>query len=223
MQRLVTYLRGVDGRWLAIWILIYVGFLALDAISPGAWFVTVLKFSGIALCSVYAFQKYPKDVPLKLALLFTLLADTILIIDSTSLIGVFVFCIAQFFHFSRFRAAKPTDLTTYLAIVILVFFFGVFYQIQPMFVIAGIYGVTLALNLILAQTWHHKDPSAQSMGAATGFTLFLFCDLCVASSYLSLTGVLPPEVYALANYSAWAFYYPSQVLISNSSKDLIQA
>lgn len=218
MQRLVKYLSSVDPRWLTVWIVIYVGFLLMDAITPGAWYVTTLKYGGIVLCTFYAFQKFKKDNELKMALLFTMLADAILIIDSTSILGVFVFCIAQFFHFARFRKTRPYDLTIYLAIVILVFFFGVLEKVEPMFVVAGIYGVTLLLNLFLAQKWHHKKPSAQSMCAETGFTLFLLCDICVAFSYLSLTGRLVPEVYAAANYFSWVFYFPAQVLIANSSK-----
>jgi hypothetical protein len=43
------------------------------------------------------------------------------------------------------------------------------------------------------------------------------CDINVAMSYLSVTGVIPFFIARFANFFAWLFYYPSQVLISNSS------
>ena len=221
MQKLVDYLLSVDRSWLITWVVIYVGFLLADAITPGEWYVTLLKYGGIFLCLVYGIQKYRSDVSLELALLFTLLADTILVMDSTSIIGVFVFCLAQFFHLARFRNISPATLAPYSLIVMIVFFFGVQNGIIPMFAIAFVYGMTLILNLILSQKWYRHEPSAQSLCAASGFSLFLCCDLCVACSYLSLIGVLAPFIYPLANYFSWFFYYPSQVLISNSSKQLI--
>ena len=50
-----------------------------------------------------------------------------------------------------------------------------------------------------------------------GFVLFACCDLNVAISFLSTQGIIPLWAYVPANFFAWFFYYPSQVLISNSS------
>ena len=63
-----------------------------------------------------------------------------------------------------------------------------------------------------------KRPSAPRTELAfSGFILFLCCDICVALSYLSHENMLPVWMYGLMNYLDWAFYYPAQVLISNSS------
>jgi len=52
------------------------------------------------LCDCVNLKKY---YFLELALGFTLLADTILAINNTAIIGVFVFCFAQFFHLTRLK------------------------------------------------------------------------------------------------------------------------
>ncbi len=218
MRIILNWLATVERIWLTTWIVIYVCFLILDAVWPGAPIVTFLKYSGIVLCVVYVYQKHRSDVFLELALAFTLLADTILVIDSTSIIGVFVFCIAQFFHLTRLSGLGTLALANYVIIVLAIFFFGVLTNFLPMFAIAFVYGLTLCTNFILARRWYREAKNLPSVCATTGFGLFLCCDFCVACSYLSLIGILAPQIYGLANYFSWFFYYPSQVLVANSSK-----
>jgi len=208
----------LDRKWIAIWILIYAGFLISDALFENFFGTTVLKYTGIVLCVIYAIVKFKKDYFLELALGFTLLADTILAINNTAIIGVFVFCFAQFFHLTRLKKIAPRNLFLYFVVISLIFCFGVAYNADPMYVIAGLYGMTLGANIYLSYRWCKEKPSFASKCAFYGFVLFICCDICVAFSYLSGTGVLIPEVYRVANYLAWAFYYPSQVLISNSGE-----
>lgn len=216
-QKLFHYIKSIDRIWFIIWFVIYIGFLTIDITMPGFFGATVLKYSGIALCFVYASTKFKNDSLMLIALGFTLLADTVLVIDSTSIIGVFVFCLAQFFHTARFRKTYPRFLAIYLFLVLLVFFIGVYFQLKPMYVLAFIYANALITNIVLAGKWYFKDHSIVSGCAFFGFILFFCCDCCVATSYLSYTAVVPTAAYAIANYFAWFFYYPSQVLISNSS------
>ncbi|MBQ3306269.1 hypothetical protein IJH02_02460 [Candidatus Saccharibacteria bacterium] len=207
-----------DRRWLIVWGLIYAGFLILSIFAPDALGVLLLRCSGIALALVYVFMKFPQDRLLKLALGFTLAADILLAIDNVSVIGVAVFCFAQFFHFCRLRHTNPYFLPAYFVLVASVFTLSLVLGADPMFAVAGIYGLTLLSNVGLAIYWHHKAPSFASSCAMYGFILFLLCDLCVGASYLSNTAVFPSALYPFANYFAWAFYYPSQILLSNSSK-----
>ncbi len=229
INRLIKYLRKVDRVWLAIWIAIYGGFLTLGLIMPPAWIgVTVLKYLGIVLVLFYAIKKFPKDHLLHLALLFTLLADTILALGKMDLYiyGVLVFCFAQFFHFTRLvsiRKPHTKNLLFYFLIVVLTLFAGVFIErIQPIYVAGFIYGTTLIFNIFLAHSWYRRDQNVPSSCAWYGFLLFIACDICVAFSYLSHAGILVSSVGPVADYLAWLFYYPSQILISNSSKSMLQ-
>ena len=115
--------------------------------------------------------------------------------------------------------------------MLLLLIFGWFNQIPDMYVLAFIYATSLLQNLILTHRWWKEsksNPAASdreivaSTCAFAGFILFILCDLNVAVSYLSVTAVLPIALARYANFFAWLFYYPSQVLTSNSSTSKIQ-
>ena len=220
MHKLFAYLKNINRAWLITWAAIYASFLILDVIWNGSIPVTIIKYTGIVLCLVYTFKKWPKDYLLQIAFLFTLLADTILVFDHTSTIGVFVFCIAQFFHLARLSQFHfdPKTFIIYLWIIILVATLGVAENLPLMYPFAGTYLVTLVFNVFLARHWHKTAGTAPSLCAFLGFILFFCCDFNVGISYFSAIGTFPLALLAPANYLAWAFYYPSQVLISNSSK-----
>ena len=218
MRRLIAYLQRVDRKWLTTWILIYVGFVILDAFFDDFVGITILKMLGIILCVVYAYQKFRADALLTLALGFTLVADTILMLDNGSILGVAVFSVSQFFHTARFKKTKPTYLLVYAAIVSAVFVILVLLGVPPMYVMAGAYAYSIFNNFYLATRWYFAARSTASVCAAGGFALFILCDICVATAYLGATGVLPLHFKRYGDYFAWLFYYPSQVLISNSSE-----
>lgn len=216
--RLLKHFYTTERQWLQIWCFIYASFLLLSLFMPDFFGVTVLRYTGICLCLVFAFQHYKNDHLLVIALFSTLLADTILAINHTSPIGVFVFCFPQFFHFTRLRNINPRALTLYFFTIILIFFFGVSQKIEPIFILAAVYGAALIANLLLARRWYKQKPnSVAALSAFLGFLLFLCCDFCVGASYLSFSGVLPIFLYRIANFCAWAFYYPSQIFVSTSS------
>ncbi len=188
--------------------------------------VTILKYIGIVLSFVYARKKFPKDYILQIALAFTLLADTILTFDQVSVFGVLAFCFAQYFHIARFAKVKPKFFIAWTLFIILFLIFGWLNQIPDMYILAMIYGSCLIGNISLTHRWwlkakSSKDSTDREVVASTcafyGFVLFLMCDTNVALSYLSVTGVLPAFIARYVNFFAWLFYYPSQVLISNSS------
>lgn len=188
--------------------------------------VTLLKYIGIVLSFIYARRKFPKDYILQIALAFTLLADTILTFDQVSKIGVLMFCFAQYFHIARFAKIKPKYFVMWTLFLFSLLIYGRIYQIEEMYVLAFIYAISLSMNIILTRRWFKrvkKNPESTdreivaSTCAMYGFILFALCDTNVALSYLSVTGVIPLAIARFANFFAWLFYYPSQVLISNSS------
>ncbi len=217
MKHLIAYLQTIDKRWLTTWTLIYVGFVILGSFFPDFIGTSILKIVSIALCVVYACQKFKKDSLLIIALAFTLLADVILTINDVSIAGVVTFCFAQFFHTARLKQTKPIFLVFYGLTATIIFMIAVWLEIDPMYAIASIYGYGLFSNLFFAVRWYFAEKSTASTCAAMGFLLFVFCDLCVAMSYLGVTGVLPFIFKPVGDYFAWIFYYPSQILISNSS------
>lgn len=254
VEKVLDYGTTIDRTWLTVWGTIFFSFVALDfifqsrfggqnvfwdfnlfgkelhfqVVSNGTFFgVTLLKYLGIVLSFIYAHSKFPKDYILQIALGFTLLADTFLTFDNVSLIGVFCFCLAQYFHLARFAKIGPAYFIAWTSFLLLLLIFGRIIGAESMFVLAFIYLISISMNLYLTHRWwvevekNSKKYTDRDLVASTcaffGFFLFVCCDTNVALSYLSVTGVLPLYLARYANFFAWFFYYPSQVLISNSS------
>lgn len=207
------------GMWIFTWCTIYASFLVTGFIFPEDFIgTTALKYLGIFLNLVYAHHVSPKDYLLEIALLFTFLADTILVVDNSAILGVFVFAIAQFFHIARLAGLKPRAFIIFLALITIVLHVAHLANFNYMYVIGLFYASCLLTNLYLSTNWYLDTHSPAAFSAFVGFLLFALCDFCVAGSYLSRTGVLPAVLTPFANYLAWAFYYPSQIFIANSSK-----
>ncbi len=207
-----------DIRWLIIWIAIYVTFLILDIILPNFLGSALLKYIGIFLCIVYANQKYSKDYNLQLALLFTFLADTILVWTPYAIAGVYIFCIAQFLHLTRLTKLPNSTLGVYTLILSLFFAINIVYGMKPIYAIATVYGIELICNIWMSISNYRKNKTHyQTRCACYGFIAFFCCDLCVALRFMALDGVLPLALIPVTSFLVWVFYYPSQVLIANSS------
>lgn len=262
------YITGIDRKWLITWGLVWVSFVSLDfyfQFLRGEIFigVTALKYSGVVLCFIYARKKFAEDYLLQIALLFTMLADTILMLNSVSEVGVLVFCMAQYFHIARFAGTGPLFFLGWNVLIIIFLFLGQSNNVPDMYILASIYFISLLCNIILTGRWWRRSkqglvaapvseegvtstntenqtdkrhfirniqkrylnlpPESRereivaSTCAFIGFILFLCCDLNVMCSYFSVTGVLSSSLTRYFNFFAWVFYYPSQVLISNSS------
>ena len=201
--------------------------VSIEIVGNGTFIgVTILKYIGIVLSFIYARKKFPKDYILQIALGFTLLADTVLTFDQVNVFGVLAFCFAQYFHIARFAKVKPKAFIVWTFGIMWLLILGAYYKIEDIYVLAFIYGMSLFMNIALTRRWwkdtmKNKKATNREIVASTcaffGFILFLLCDTNVALSYLSVTGTLPAFVARYANFFAWLFYYPSQVLISNSS------
>ena len=209
-------------KWLVVWGIIYATILASNFIDPRATWTSGIKILGIFLCFIYVILEKQKDKTLALAIGLTFLADLILLVNNTSLAGVVAFCMAQFAHMVRMSKIKMKTFITYMIFMLGVFFLAVQAKIDTMYAVGFVYAVTLFANIILAIKWQRKTGETIAKFAVVGFLLFMACDICVATSYLSLTGVLPFILYMPANYLAWVFYYPSQIFISNSAETVIQ-
>ncbi|MBQ3440771.1 hypothetical protein IJG27_00450 [Candidatus Saccharibacteria bacterium] len=221
MNRLFSYLGRTDKIWRMIWIFIFAGFVAMDAFFPGFFGITFLKLLGIGLCIVYVVQKYYEDRLLQLAFCATFVADLLLAVNNTSLFGVFTFAIAQFIHFARLKKLKKTSFII-IGVLITIFFVCIAAFGKYSIVLMGsVYAFFLITNLLLAREWYktaRDEKKNPAFCAWTGFILFTCCDLCVAGSFFSGLHALPFIFKRAFDFFAWVFYYPSQVLISNSSR-----
>lgn len=216
MRRIFHQISNAPLGWRIYWVSTYVSFLILDIFASNyAWLVTTIKLVGIACCAIFCLRK-PFDRTLFIAFIFTLVADLILACDTTSIYGLSFFCFAQLSHFSRLHR-REKFITKWL---VLGFGFTIIGMVMrfPVWIIAIFYAIHLVLNCYKAILIDRSIRTGYSACAATGFCLFVCCDLCVAISYLAAIQILPVAIQPIANYLAWAFYYPSQVLIANSVK-----
>ncbi len=211
-------LQFIDPRWLTIWIATYVSFIAMDIFFPGFWGSALLKYIGIFLCISYANQKYHNDYTLQLALLFTFLADTILVWTPYTVAGVYVFCFAQFMHLIRLTKLPHISLSIYAAALSFFFALVITQGLAPIYAIATVYGLELICNLIMStKNYRANNKHFRTRCAFYGFIAFICCDICVGLRFLALDGILPQQLIATTSFLVWIFYYPSQVLIANSS------
>ena len=213
----------VDTTWFAVWTFIYIGFLLIDISAPNFWGSSLLKYAGIFLCAIYAMQKYERDHKLVLALLFTFLADTILVWTRYELAGVFVFCFAQLLHLMRLSRLGNKYLLYFVPIVSgLVIYAGVTHE-NILYMTATLYGLLLFSNLAIAiRNYREHKTDFRARCAMYGYIAFVGCDVCVGLRHLMLDGVLPGQFLPLIAFMVWVFYYPSQVLLANSSTEPIR-
>ena len=207
-----------DKRWLIVWIFIYVGFLTLDIFFPGYWGSALLKYTGVFLCVVYAYKKYRNDTKLILALFLTLLADTVLVWTDMTVLGVFIFCFAQFMHFLRLTRLNKKHLGAFTLIISLLTIVSAFRGDEIIYSLAALYGGLLISNIAMSTSRFREDrQNICARCAFYGFIAFLGCDLCVGLRYVMLDGAMPADILPIIAVLVWAFYYPSQVLLANSS------
>lgn len=207
--------------WLPIWLIFYLLFIIFGIFTPKDDFLTIIKLSGIILCFIYILYRSPKDYLLLAAMFTTAIADLILAANNSSEAGIIMFLVTQIIHFVRltnkhFRTFIAVYVITATSIIII----DLIFKILPSVPLTSLFYVTvLILNIIASWHWHKTKPrNPQAWCALIGFTLFLCCDICSGISFLSLNHVFPAFLYIPANFFAWFFYYPSQILVSNSSK-----
>ena len=204
--------------WQIVWGGFYVSILILNFFLQDTWPVKAIMCLGIAMNILYAYCNSPKDHLLQIALALTFFADIILALNNTSFLGVFVFTFAQFVHLVRMTNLNSQHLLAFLVILTILFFLSSLLRLEPMFVIGTTYAMLLCANFYVSYSWNKATHSTSARHAVIGFSLFVLCDICVATSYFTRIGTIPISIHPYADYLAWIFYYPSQILLANSSK-----
>lgn len=219
-QKLHDWQTLFPAPWPAIWAWIFAAIVVLGIFTPQSTLVTIIKLGGILLCCLYTLRVFPRDRLLQITMVVTFTADIILTMNNIDVTGVAVFLIAQLLHLARLDGRRMQLPIAIYSIAALLAIFGatLFPVIDPIFVACFFYVLTLLTNIYVSWRWSRQRPqNPRALCALAGFGLFLCCDLCTGLSFLSLVSALPNFLYAPANFFAWFFYYPSQVLISNSS------
>lgn len=207
--------------WPAIWTWVFLAIVVLGLATPSDPTLTFIKLGGILLCLLYACKTFPCDRLLQLALFVTFIADIILAVNNTAEVGVILFLVAQIIHAIRLEGKNYiTQIISFTALAFVAIILNYILHIVPaMYLICGFYIVAICTNIYVSWRWWRQDSkNLPAFCAVLGFFLFLCCDACTGASYLSLNNMFPAFVYAPANFFAWFFYYPSQILVSNSAK-----
>ncbi len=201
--------------------ILYFSFLLLDLLVVGQKLSLWLKYGAIVLCFVLALAQLSKSLHHRLtttALAFTLLADLfLLLLNRFYLTGLLFFCIVQILYLARIRLvggwSYPLCLTARLALpTCALFLLWSVNALTLLNAVCTIYFSQLLCNALESHTLQGRTPWAG--GFQAGLWLFVGCDLCVGLHNLSLP--LPDWLEWLSSIGMWAFYLPSQILLSLS-------
>lgn len=212
--------------FLAIQFVLYIHILFLNVFDQSK-----LCYLSIVICFLFSLANFSKKNDTFLivcALMFTVIADTFLVLlHATNLVIAMVsFCIVQLFYFVRIllKSDKKRNITN-VAVRILLFvallivsFVSNAENSSFLIVISLFYFANLICNVIFAFISKTKN-----ILFAFGLLLFLFCDIFVGLPFLIEFLNLPTTsfLYHLNNINfniVWLFYLPSQVLIAISTK-----
>lgn len=216
---------GAPSRlWLSIWVIVCAMILFFGFFYPNSLFTTSIKLSSILLCLIYTIIYFYRDKLLVLSISTTLIADIILATNNIAIIGLLFFLTTQFIHLIRLTNSQDKKMQIRIALfitfsIVLITLSLITNIMQPIFVIAIFYLLTLCTNIYISWRWRRQEThNFHAFSAFWGFILFLACDLCVGVSYLSLIHFFADFFYHPANFLAWVFYCPAQIFLSNSTK-----
>ncbi len=213
--------------FIAVETVIYVIFnvlAAVDAPDP-----IYLKYSGVLLC--FAVSLIPvimrgrsaDNAVVSVALLFTAISDLfILVLQDYFEIGLVTFITVQGVYFYRLYSDRLNKIYISLIIrlavaVALVIIFAAIGKLDLLVAECAIYITLLIGNVIDA--FIICGNGFKNLLFAIGLLLFLGCDICVGLHNFGIVlGVqLPDWLTSFVGVAMWAFYLPSQVLITSTS------
>lgn len=226
--------------FLVIETILYFGFLWIDISGTYSSDVSaVIKFSSIVLCLFYLFSNKSvgetKDpVLMKIALLFTVMADLFLLLLDMYILGLICFIIVQMCYLYRVRIHRRLQLW----INLVVFFVGLILlletgvEIDFLLLLSLFYFISITRNTIetvlimrrqadvrleVIDSYYTKSQLQLFM---VGMILFLLCDINVGifnlTFYQSELGEIYQNIYNLSAFAMWFFYLPSQVILTLS-------
>lgn len=187
-----------------------------------------LKYSGVILCVIascifFVLVRGADSAIVFTALVFTAVSDWFILVTGTNYeVGLATFIAAQSAYFVRLhlKGIKGTLISLAVRLVLsiaLAVTFSALFGADLLISECCAYIVMLACNL--AESLALCRYGAQNIAFAAGLFLFLCCDICVGLfNFGSVIGItLPAAVQSFAADGMWAFYLPSQVIITLTS------
>ncbi|MGN0812340.1 MAG: lysoplasmalogenase family protein [Candidatus Coproplasma sp.] len=212
--------------FIAVEAVIYIIFNVLAAV--GTPDPVYLKYAGVLLClavllAVLLMPGSSRDNAVMLAaLFFTAISDLfILVLDKYYEVGLVTFIIVQTLYLYRLYADRLKKVFITLGVrigvmVAIIITFAALGKLNLLVAECAIYITMLVCNVADAFIVCRKG--VKDLLFAIGLLLFLGCDICVGLHNLgSVLGVtLPGWLVQFVSVAIWAFYLPSQVLITLS-------
>lgn len=225
--------RFITRNLIFISLLMYFAFLIIDILTKttGTSLSIHLKYGTVFIFFLTSLfiknQSNLQDIILlRIALFFTLCADTCLLIINHYSLGIVFFIIVQTIYIVRHSIISKINIKLLLIPVSIIFVSPVFIsivsntlqKIDAMLIQLGIiYGTVLITGLLIAQKCHNIISYAM--------ILFFLCDINVALSYVLYfypIYVLNIPMDYITNFLIWTFYFPSQLLLTLSGMDKIK-
>ncbi|MDO5519979.1 MAG: hypothetical protein Q4G58_05760 [bacterium] len=153
---------------------------------------------------------------LRLAIGFTLISDTFLLLTEYNEWGVSSFVVVQLCYWYRLHKYQMVDLgvTFLLWIAVVVGISILRLSVDFLLLITSFYFICLLRNVIYSLV--HRENKLFTIG----LVLFLCCDVNVGlfnlTQYVSVPAEIYRVLYACSSVLIWVFYLPSQVCLSVS-------
>ncbi len=222
LEKIAKLFPHISSRWYLTWSIFYTLILLGSIILPKSLLLDLIKVLSILGCLIYTCINFPSDRSLKLAMFTTLIADALLAFCDNLFYGVFIFFITQLLHHQRLTQNFRFTMTYGFIMLLSLFLIKttpIHQYLEPLIALCIFYTGMILINISSSYKWWRQNPTnPHTLSALSGFILFLLCDSCVALAYFTTTGILPSQLEIVFNFLAWFFYYPSQILVSNSTK-----
>lgn len=166
----------------------------------------IIEFTAIALNTLMvltaAFTHQPYKKKIALALMFTMSGDIFLtLLNNYYEMGIFCFCVVQTIYADE---VKP-DLHS-IAFRLFLFVLMMILSVQKtLLVFLAAYSFSNLFMNCLDSMRKKKDDLFRY-----GLLLFFLCDFCVGLHNILKSGI----IYSISSWLMWAFYLPSQVLLT---------
>lgn len=222
--------------FVSIELLIYGVFMTMDVQEIGTnRFNIQLKFISIILCFFYTMLlcilKKARNQWVSLSFLFLICSDYFLLIVDSYTLGICTFLGVQLCYLralletgtkpKRFRILKRMGINGFLTGIFLLLLYAFGIQADGTLIVATLYFVTFAGNLLLAFKTSHRTKKGFDQLFAIGLVLYFLCDINVGifnlASYMDMAGTFFGKLYQFASIAMWLFYLPGIVLITISN------
>lgn len=232
--------RHIRLLFVLIQLILYISFLALDMFNGNVKLSNYIKFTVVVLCFLYVLSNGREKADgqllfLRFAMFFTLISDTLILLLDYYFYGVLTFIIAQQFHGIRITVLKDKDKNLIkdfairilyqaaISLTIVFLLWKVNILINGLLAASVFYFTCIFINTVRSIRSAVLCRDKKNVYSAVGMMLFLLCDVNVGlfnlSDFLSV-GPVYNIIYSLSSILMWAFYAPSQVIISLSKDTL---